>query len=175
VHHRELLAKSGNYDDSMPFFIDWDMFQRLAKYAKPHHLNVYTCEHYMYLNKEKKESNTISSAHKRDPELSQRMHFEMFKRSFKLLSAQDFAEFVRDWLDKTYQLEQKDKELHEKEKLLQDSTKKIDQNITSQLSDKDKVIEDKQNIINALHNSLSWRITAPLRWCFDNFYVKFKK
>jgi glycosyltransferase involved in cell wall biosynthesis len=175
VHERELLDQAGVYDDSMPFFIDWDMFQRLAKYAKPHHLNIYTCEHYMYLNKDKKESNTISSAHKKDPELSKRMHLEMFKRSFDLLSAQDFAEFVRDWQSKTNQLEQKSNELREKENLLRDNAKQLEGIITAQLYDKDKIIEDKQNKIIELHNSLSWRITAPLRWCFDNIYVKFKK
>jgi hypothetical protein len=157
VHERELLDKSGLYDPKMPFFIDWDMFQRLAKQAKPHHLGIYTCEHYMYLNKEKKESNTISSAHKKDPELSKRMHLEMFKRSFSLLSADDFAEFVRDWQSKTSQLEEKTKALRETEK---------------KLIEKTETVEDMEKRVVALLNSLSWKITAPLRFVFDKLTRK---
>lgn len=167
AHERQLLDKSGLYDPSMPFFIDWDMFQRLAKHAKPHHLNIYTCEHYMYLNKEKKESNTISSAHKKDPELSKRMHLEMFERSFDLLSPLDFAEFVRDWQSKTSQLEEKHLEVRQKQKMLDGMEMKIEGLVALELLEKDKTIKEKDAKINDLYNSLSWKITAPLRWGYE--------
>lgn len=174
VHERQLLEKSGCYDSAMPFFIDWDMFQRLAKYAKPHHLSIYTCEHYMYLNKEKKESNTISSAHKKDPELSKRMHLKMFERSFDLLSAADFAEFVRDWQSKTSQLDEKHAEVRKLQKLLDNAESKMEATIAIKMAEKDKLIEEKDNRINGLLNSLSWKISAPLRWGFEKL-LNFKR
>lgn len=97
VHEREILYRTGLYDESRNFFIDWDMFLRLAKYTKPHHLNIYTGEHFIYLNKQGGESNIISSIHKKSSHISMKMHREMFMRAFEVLTPDDFAEIAMDW------------------------------------------------------------------------------
>jgi glycosyltransferase involved in cell wall biosynthesis len=96
VHERSLMELAGGYDESKRFFIDWDMLIRLAEHARPHHLKVYTCEHYMYLDRGEKKSNIISGVHQKDPELSRKAHHEMFKRAFRLLTADDFAELAME-------------------------------------------------------------------------------
>jgi glycosyltransferase involved in cell wall biosynthesis len=97
IHERQLLDNAGLYDESRHFFIDWDMFLRLAKYTRPNHLNIPTCEHFIYLNKKGGESNIISSIHKKDPDMSRKMHYEMFRRAFDCLTPDDFAEIAMDW------------------------------------------------------------------------------
>ncbi len=106
VHERSLLEDAGSYDENRSFFIDWDMFQRLAKHAKPYHLKVITCEHYMYLDGKKSETNIISSIHKNDAALSRKAHHEMFKRAFEILSADDYVELLNDWQVKDAQINQ---------------------------------------------------------------------
>ncbi len=39
-----------------------------------------------------------------------------------------------------------------------------------QITEKDKQIDEKEVIIQRIFNSLSWRITAPLRYLYDNIY-----
>ncbi|MBI5233285.1 MAG: glycosyltransferase, partial [Deltaproteobacteria bacterium] len=135
VHERSLLDEAGGYDEGRRFFIDWDMFLRMAKYTKPYHLRVVTCEHYMYLDRHEIESNIISGILRKDPELASRALSEMFVRSFELMSPKDFADFVEDWQAKVLAIERKDKEFR---KQMQD-----------------------------LYNSLSWRVTRPLRWFYE--------
>jgi hypothetical protein len=36
-----------------------------------------------------------------------------------------------------------------------------------QLAERDQQIEDRIRFIKAIHESISWRITAPLRWFAD--------
>jgi len=105
VHERSLLDDAGVYDEERKFFIDWDMFQRFAKHTKPHHLKIFTCEHYIYLDRQRNKANIISGIHGSDPELSKKAHQEMFLRSFELLSAEDFVEFIQEWEDKDQTLE----------------------------------------------------------------------
>jgi|WetSurMetagenome_2_1015567.scaffolds.fasta_scaffold20250_3 MoaA/NifB/PqqE/SkfB family radical SAM enzyme len=104
IHERELLKQTGLYNESLMFFIDWDMFLRLAQVTEPYHVNVLTCEHYMYLDKENV-SNTISSIHKSKPELASNRLNEMLKKSFELITPKDFSEIARDWQDKMFMLE----------------------------------------------------------------------
>ncbi len=44
-----------------------------------------------------------------------------------------------------------------------------------QLVGKDKELADKDRVLRALYASLSWRITAPLRWLYDKMLPKSSK
>lgn len=97
VHTRELWELAGPYDENRDFFIDWDMFIRLAKHSRPHHCQAYTCEHYLYLD-EKQGALNISGKHTRNPERSKIKHAEMFAKAFELLEPKDFAELCQEWI-----------------------------------------------------------------------------
>lgn len=106
VHERSLLDDAGIYDEERTFFIDWDMFQRMARHARPHHLKVVTCAHYWYLDGKRAETNIISSIHRKNPELSKKALHEMFRRAYEIVSAEDFADIVEELLEKDSRLEQ---------------------------------------------------------------------
>ena len=147
VHTLDIITKAGFYDISREFFIDWDMFIRIAEHCHPQHLAIPTCEHYIYVNNENLQINTITGRHKNDPELSRMMQIDMYKRSFYLLTPDDFAEFVFDWGSKNWQI---------------NNLKEITLKAQDDSSAKDAKI-------NELYNSLSWRITSPLRWLYSLF------
>jgi len=96
VHERSLFEEAGLYDPQRRVFVDWDMLLRMAHCAPPHHIPVVTCEHYIYLDDEHRQSNTISRLHADDPDQSRAMHREMLARALKRLSAK---ELVRAALD----------------------------------------------------------------------------
>jgi glycosyltransferase involved in cell wall biosynthesis len=104
VHERILLEKAGYYDETRKVFIDWDMLLRLSRHAKPYHVQIVTCEHFIYVTEENKQTNTISKIHATDPDYSKRMHEEMFKRALELLSPDDFVRLVWELFSKTNQL-----------------------------------------------------------------------
>jgi glycosyltransferase involved in cell wall biosynthesis len=104
VHERVLLDQAGYYDESRKIFIDWDMLLRLARITKPYHIPIVTCEHYIYLSDDNQKENTISQLHTKDPQDSKRMHEEMFKRAFELLSPDDFIKIAWELFRKTDQL-----------------------------------------------------------------------
>jgi len=104
VHERALLDHAGYYDESRKIFIDWDMLLRLARVTKPLHIPIVTCEHYIYLSDDNKKENTISQMHTNDPQDSKRLHEEMFKRAFELLSPDEFVQIMWELLKKTNQL-----------------------------------------------------------------------
>ena len=152
VHERQLLRWAGVYDQKRAFFIDWDMWIRLAKFSKPFHLRVITCEHYIYLDENQQLKNTISSSHAKDPILSEKMHRQMFQRSFELLTSDDFVEIVKDWQVKYQTLEIRDKAIAELGQLL---------------ANRDRQLVERDRKIDALLASWSWRITSPLRWVIN--------
>src|SRR5262245_11912193 len=89
VHERSLIEEAGPYDETRRVFIDWDMLLRMARFSKPHHVPIVTCEHNIYLDDEDKKDNTISRVHSLDPDYSRAMHDEMFTRAFNQLSSKD--------------------------------------------------------------------------------------
>lgn len=190
VHERSLLEKAGLYDETRQFFIDWDMFLRLARQTRAYCLEVTTCEHYMVRRKASESGETISSIHERDPELSAAMLRQMFERSHELIDPAGFAELVLDLLAKQDKLEEKGWEIYGKNQLLTDKEQQLaerDQRLAAQsrsLNERDRqlVERDRQlaerdaqivalngltadlnRQIAAIYGSLSWRLTKPLR------------
>lgn len=151
IHERELINEAGFYDESRPFFIDWDMLIRMAQLSRPGHMKTVTCEHYIYVDKDNKQQNTITGFHKNDPELSWKMQTEMYKKSLSILTPDDFVEFISDWLRKYWQLE---------------NNFKSNSDLTNELKTAKKELTEKNAIIIELHNSGSWRMTKPLRWLY---------
>lgn len=75
-----------------------------------------------------------------------------------------------DLIELTHSMHEKDNLIQEKENILQEK-EGIIQEKDSILQEKESVIQEKEdqlsiteNMIQALHNSYSWRITSPLRW-----------
>ncbi len=94
LHERALLDLAGDYDVTRTYYIDWDMFQRLAHHARPFHLNVRTADHFIYQKTGAEIENTISSAHGKDPAQTERDLLAMFRRSFELIDADGYAEIL---------------------------------------------------------------------------------
>jgi hypothetical protein len=189
VHERELFDKAGPYDENRRFFIDWDMFLRMAQFSRPVHLNVVTCEHYIYVDKDNKQRNIITGIHKNDPELSWKMQTEMFKRAFLTITPEDFLDFIKDYWSKIWLIENsinKDKKAsHE----LAGNSKNIEElhDLHSEqysqyeklTAEKDRLLEKRERRINELEeriqdllNSVSWRITGPLRRLYEILNVR---
>ncbi|MBU5614586.1 glycosyltransferase [Geomonas azotofigens] len=177
AHTRALLEKAGEYDEEKSFFIDWDMLQRLATLERPAHIKVATCEHYNYVNRQTK---NISLVHKEDPGTSAQKHKEMFKRAFSLLSADDFVEVVEEHQSLLWHLEQLRQKLAaaEKEQANLSQNEAANGECSNELkaklvelehkySDLNRLVEEKDRHIEALYDSLSWKVTAPLRWAYD--------
>jgi glycosyltransferase involved in cell wall biosynthesis/ubiquinone/menaquinone biosynthesis C-methylase UbiE len=67
LHSRELLSKTGLYDESLDFLIDWDIIRRLAFQVKPFHIWSFTSERICYYEKNILQ-NRISGLGKTDKE-----------------------------------------------------------------------------------------------------------
>jgi glycosyltransferase involved in cell wall biosynthesis len=148
VHERSLLDKAGIYDPSLKFYIDWDMFQRLARHTKPHHISVFTCEHNIFTNEDGININTISSQNYNNRKLREEKIMDMFKKSFDLLTAENYVELLKDWQRNEYLV----KELHKtyKEELI-------------------KLHKTYKEELNLIYSSKSWQITKPLRFILNLF------
>lgn len=96
VHERSLFEEAGLYDVQREVFVDWDMLLRMARFAPPHHVRVVTCEHYVYLDDDRRQRNTISRVHADDPGRSHAMHREMIARALTRLSARDLVRAALD-------------------------------------------------------------------------------
>lgn len=151
VHERALLDKAGQYDTTKRFFIDWDMFLRMAKFGFPDHIRAFTCEHYIYVDKDNKQKNTITGIHKNDPELSWKMQIEMYKQALTVLSPDAYVRFISDWLNKTWQITEKEKRISELQELLE----------------KEKKFSGVKSA--EFYSSISWKVTKPLRYIYDLF------
>jgi glycosyltransferase involved in cell wall biosynthesis len=66
---------------------------------------------FMYVNKEERENNIISSIHKKDPDMSIKMYHEILKQSFEFLTADDFVKLVIDWGKLKKQLDELQKQI----------------------------------------------------------------
>jgi glycosyltransferase involved in cell wall biosynthesis len=154
AHERALLDNAGLYDENKAFFIDWDMFIRLAKISKPHHCEDYTCEHFMYPKREAKVS-TISGIHAQDPSLSEKIFYEMVARTYEILTPEDFAKIVHEvkWRSEYIQEHLNAEEQLERE--ISTLREHIQEHIDAE--------EKHKRQISALLNSVSWRVTKPLR------------
>jgi glycosyltransferase involved in cell wall biosynthesis len=166
AHERSLIDQGGLYNEQLQFFIDWDMFLRMAKIAKPYHVKVITCRHNMYDQRQNKDG-TISQVHKKDPELSRKAFADMIKRAFELISPSDFV-------DITLELKQKE-EFH----------RGFKENTHGKLGSTERNIPSEQELLRELENlygkhqqllsyvdilthSMSWKITKPLRWFYHS-------
>ncbi|MFZ4413696.1 MAG: glycosyltransferase [Bacteroidales bacterium] len=189
VHERELIRLAGIYDKSLQFFIDWDMFQRFALHSKPNHLPVYTCEHYIYTNEDGININTISSIHRKNQSLHEEKTIIMFKKSFILLSPDNYVNLLEDWQNKYYsindyeqqiqnlieQLSKKDKEQFQKNEELNQKNEELIQKKeelkqkNDELFQKNNELLHKDKELKQIVSSKSWIITKPLRFIFNLF------
>lgn len=178
VHERKLLEEAGSYDVDRQFFIDWDMFLRMAKISKPVHCQIFTCEHYLYPRRAAKEG-TISGIHAKDPALSEKAFSEMVARAYDILDAEGFVKIVLDlkwrdeYRDKTgkefIELEYLKQTIQEQSETIQKQAETIREQ--SEAIQKHLEIIEKQQVEleaanqkrNDMLQSFSWKLSKPVR------------
>lgn len=104
VHERAVLDAAGPYDAARRFYIDWDMFIRMAALCAPLHVPEMTCEHWLYYDAEGKLENPISRQHMTTPEATSAVKRANFLRALARLDDAGFLALVSDLETKTARL-----------------------------------------------------------------------
>ena len=162
VHRRSLLDKTGKYDENRTFFIDWDIFVKMARFTKPYHLKTITGEHYCYYANNVM-LNKISSIHKKNPRLSQEKFKEMIKNAYSIINKNDFFDIINNNL-----LEKgKNKNLKTNFKNLNNEIKNKENEIKSKdslIANQNKTLEAFGRLNNTLLGRINWAVYNPKKF-----------
>ena len=162
---RRALEKVAGFDEDLDVFEDWDFWMRLSRFFVFLHLDKITAEYRFYGNHD------VEISHRQKYKYDQALGV-MFEKAIPYLSGRAWLHFLDEglvgWLKlnqkqtllELHQLQEQYTELHDDH----DKCSASAYDIQSKLDALQKDYNALAGEIEALHHSMSWRITAPLRW-----------
>lgn len=161
---RDVLDKVPSFDENMDLFEDWDFWMRISRFFEFRHVDKITAEYRFYGYQRAEDSHLQKYAY--DQALG-----VMFEKALPYMNARAWLHFLNEGLVGWLRLLQKQTEerLHEIETLYaklrddHDACLMKSGDISSKLESVQKEYNVLAGEISAMRNSISWRMTAPLR------------